>query len=325
MVDPFGRTIDYLRLSITDRCNLRCLYCMPPEGVGWIPHNEILRFEEILKICRIFASMGIKAIKVTGGEPLVRRGAVDLIKELKAINGIERVSLTSNGVLLGEYIDKIFAAGCEAVNISLDTLNEEKYRSLTGSDGLGIVLSVIDRALELDFKIKINCVPMRGFNEEDIVKLASMAKNKNITVRFIELMPLGIAAGLQPIPADGVISLIESEHGPLKISSQKLGYGPAKYYTLLGFAGFIGLISAVTHCFCKNCNRLRLTSSGILKPCLFSDLNIDLRGLVRKGACDGEILEAIMNLIIKKPAGHNFGEVAEKHDHCQKEMFRIGG
>jgi cyclic pyranopterin phosphate synthase len=322
LVDPLGRTIDYLRLSVTDRCNLRCLYCMPPEGVGWMPHDEVLRFEEILRLCRIMATLGIKAIKVTGGEPLVRRGVVGLIGELKAVKGINQVSLTSNGVLLGEHLEALVAAGLDAVNISLDTVNEEKFRQLTRTGGLGTVLSAIDRAVELGLKVKVSCVPLRTVNEEDIVRIAALAHNRDITVRFIELMPLGAAFDLQPLPADEVRSLIEKEYGPLKPSAIKLGNGPAVYYTLQGFAGPIGFISALSHFFCQTCNRLRLTAAGLLKPCLSSDLSLDLRSLVRGGSNDGVIADSIRELVARKPARHSFG-ISDEVSNIN--MFSIGG
>ena len=323
LVDSFGRTIDYLRLSITDRCNLRCLYCMPPEGVSWMPHNEVLRFEETLRLCRIMAALGISTIRVTGGEPLVRRGAADFVRELKAIGGVGQVTLTSNGVLLGEHLPALAVAGLDAVNISLDTLDEERFRHITRAEGFGGILSAIHRAAELGLRVKINCVPLRGFNEDDIVKLAALAKNSDITVRFIELMPLGAASELQPLAAAEVISLIEREYGPMQPSAVKLGYGPATYYTIAGFTGYIGLISAVSHCFCQSCNRLRLTASGYLKPCLSSDVGLDLRSLVRDGASDGEIAEAVRELVAKKPAGHSFNHADSGANTIN--MYRIGG
>ncbi|MCL1992678.1 MAG: GTP 3',8-cyclase MoaA [Spirochaetes bacterium] len=325
LVDSSGRVIDYLRLSITDRCNLRCLYCMPAQGVDWIPHDDVMRFEETLKICRILVDMGIKAVRVTGGEPLVRRGTADFIRQLKALDGVERVAMTSNGILLGEYIDALAAAGLDALNISLDTLDGEKYKQLTGTDGVAGILPVIDRALQLGLVLKINCVLLGGFNEDDLVKVAAFAKNKNITVRFIELMPLGAAGGLKHLPAADAVSRIEETYGTLTASPVRLGYGPAVYYTLAGFAGHIGFISAVSHNFCNNCNRLRLTSSGSLKPCLSSDMGLDLKSLVRGGAHDDEIREAISGFIARKSPCHNFGDVNEKHEHKKKEMFRIGG
>jgi cyclic pyranopterin phosphate synthase len=230
--------------------------------------------------------------------------------------------MTSNGVLLEDYLGALVTAGLDAVNISLDTINDEKFCLLTKVNGLVNTLSAIDRAFASGLKVKINCVPLRTFNEEDIVKIAAMAYNRNITVRFIELMPLGKAATLQPIPMDEVISLIEREYGPLELSDVKLGNGPAIYYTLQGFAGHIGFISALSHSFCHNCNRLRLTASGLLKPCLSTDLSLDLRCHVRRGASDGEIADSIQGLVAKKPAGHNFC-ITNKATHIN--MFRIGG
>jgi len=326
MVDSFGRTIDYLRISITERCNLRCLYCMPPEGVAWIPHDKVLRFEEIFVICRIFAGLGISDIKISGGEPLVRRGAVDFIRELNNIIGINRVSMTSNGILLGEYLQSLSDAGLKAINISLDTLNEETYRRLTGLDGgLSKVLSAINKALELELEIKINCVPLAEFNKHDIVHIAGMAKNRNITVRFIELMPLGAAADLEPIPADQVFSLIEKTYGKLKLSPLKFGKGPAVYYQLEGFKGHIGFINAISHNFCHNCNRLRLSSSGNVKLCLGDEQNLDLGSLVRSGISEEKIAAAIEEFIINKPSRHSFGGVNVLDQFRKQEMFRIGG
>lgn len=323
LVDSFGRTIDYLRLSITDRCNLRCRYCMPSGGVESMSHGEILRFEEALRLCRIFAELGITTIKVTGGEPLVRLGAADMIRELKALKGVRQVTMTSNGVILGEHLPALVSAGLDAVNISLDTLDEGKFLQLTRTNSVVSVLAAVDQAVELGLRVKINCVPMKNFNENDIVRLTALAKDRDIGVRFIELMPLGAACALEPLPADELISLIESEYGPMKQSAAKLGFGPAVYYKLPEFTGYIGLISAVSRCFCKSCNRLRLTASGFLKPCLSSELGLDLRGLLRSGACDEEIAEAIQKTAAAKPSGHHFG--AAENGVNKINMFRIGG
>jgi len=329
LIDSFGRTIDYLRLSVTDRCNLRCIYCMPPEGVDRITHDEVLRFEELIRICRVLASLGIGTVRVTGGEPLVRKGVVDFVGELKAVKGIKRVSITSNGVLLGKYLQALVSAGLDAVNISLDTIDNEKFHRLTKGEGLDNILSSIDMALELGLEVKINCVPMRGFNEEDIVRLTALARDKKMAVRFIELMPLGAAAAIQPLPTSEVASLIEKAFGPLTASPIKPGSGPAVYHTLPGFVGYIGLIDALSRGFCESCNRLRLTASGILKPCLSSDIGIDIRWLVRDNISDKKIEETVRELVGKKPARHSFGGTAagvgEKQDHRKKEMFRIGG
>ena len=324
LTDPFGRIIDYLRLSLTDRCNLRCLYCMPPEGVKKITHNDVLRFEELFQICRALAGLGISTVRVTGGEPLVRKGVAGFIGGLKRIDGIKRISMTTNGVLLGEYLQALAEAGLDAVNISLDTLDGERFRRLTGGE-MGDILPVIDTALALGLVVKINCVPLRGFNEEDITRLTALARNRNIAVRFIELLPLGAAATMPPMPVNEVTALIEKAFGHLALSPVKPGSGPAVYYTLPGFAGHIGIISALSRGFCENCNRLRITSEGVLKPCLASDLGIDLRRLVRAGACGKEIEAAVRELVEKKPAGHRFGAAGEKAKHRAAEIFRVGG
>jgi cyclic pyranopterin phosphate synthase len=327
MQDSLGRTIDYLRLSITDRCNLRCVYCMPGGGVEWMPHNDMLRFEEITRLCGIMAGLGIRGIKVTGGEPLVRKGAVNLVKSLKTLPGIEQVTLTSNGVLLGEYLDALMRAGIDAVNISLDSMDAENFRRITRAGGLEQILSVIEKAPRLGLALKINCVPLRGINERDIAKIAALARNSPITVRFIELMPLGEASSLQPLPADETAALLEKAYGPLSPAPVKLGSGPASYYTLRGFTGFIGFISPLSHMFCDRCNRLRLGSTGALKPCLSSDAGADLRLLLRGGASDGEIGETIAELVSRKPERHNFGMKGEAAETRRRtgHMFRIGG
>ena len=325
LIDSFGRTMNYLRLSITDRCNLRCLYCMPSACSGKTTPNEVLRFEEMLRICRLLAGMGISTVRVTGGEPLMRKGASEFIREVKKIDGIARVNMTTNGMMLEEHLQNLADAGLDAVNISLDTLNDERFRQLTGSEGMSAILPAIDRALALGLTVKINCVPMREFNEEDITRLALLAKDKKIGVRFIELMPLGAAAALQPLTIDEVTALIEKTFGPLVPSSEKPGSGPAAYYTLAGFAGYIGIIGALSRRFCEDCNRIRITSAGILKPCLASGLGIDLRQLLNDNASDSEIEKAIRELAQKKPAGQNFSASGEKAKFRTTEMLRIGG
>ena len=325
LCDSFGRTIDYLRLSITDRCNLRCLYCMPAAGVDLISHEEVLRFEELLRICRILTELGIRSVRISGGEPLLRRGIVDLVRKLKTVKGIEQLSMTSNGVLLGEYIEDLAASGLQGVNISLNTLDEERFCRISRAQSFVDILPVIDRALDLGLRVKINCVVLRGFNEEDIVKLTGLAKNKSIALRFIELMPLGAAGNFQPLREGEVSSMIEREYGKMTAFTLKLGKGPAIYYGLPGFKGYIGFISALSHNFCGVCNRLRLSASGVLKPCLSNDLCLDLRSLLRSNASDMEIIRAIRELIAQKPAGHGFDREHVKGKYIKQEMFRIGG
>jgi len=331
LLDGLGRTIDYVRLSVTDRCNLRCLYCMPNEGVGWIPHDDVLRFDEYLRICRVLAGLGINSVRVTGGEPLLRGGLAGFISELKAVKGINRVGLTSNGVLLGEQLESVAKAGIDALNISINTMEAEKFalltriintvnNPLTSTDGVVNIIAVVDRALEMGLKVKVNTVMIKGFNENEIAKIAGLAKNRNIAVRFIELMPLGEAASFKPFYAHEASALLEGEYGPLRPVAAKLGNGPAEYYSIAGFDGHIGFISPMSRGFCAACNKLRLTASGFLKLCLSSDMGIDLRGLVRDGVSDEKLSALILEQASLKPAGHCFTESGGSIN-----MFRIGG
>jgi len=335
LIDTFGRVIDYLRVSITDRCNLRCVYCMPPEGVEWKPHNTMLRFEEILRLCGIMAGLGIRKIKVTGGEPLVRRGVPVFIKNLKALPGIEKVTLTTNGLLLGAYLDETETMGYSAeavpdgVNISLDALNPQRYGQISRYEGTdpALILSLIDRLIEKGVTVKLNCVPIRSFNEDEILPISNLAKEKNIAVRFIELMPLGSAGALEFVPGGEIAALLKKKYGTLTPFSGIQGNGPAVYYSLPDFTGKIGFINAVSGGFCGTCNRLRLTSEGLLKPCLANELSIDLREMLRSGACDGDLIQAVNEAISKKPRFHSLSKVygASSTEKPAAGMSCIGG
>jgi cyclic pyranopterin phosphate synthase len=332
LIDSFGRTINYLRLSITGRCNLRCLYCMP-HGISTRnscagemndEKNDEISFEELLRICRILSGIGISNVRVTGGEPLLREGAPEFISQLKKIAGIKRLSMTTNGLLLAEHLPALAAAGLDAINISLDTLDAETFRRLTGYAGLEKILSAVDSAVELGLSVKINCVAMKGINENEIPLIAALAKNKKITVCFIELMPLGVASAIKGLPVSGIVSSLEDAFGHLAADAADVQSGPAVYHKLEGFIGRIAIIAAVSQRFCSGCNRLRITAVGELKPCLASPLSIDLRRLVKE-ACDSEIEQAVRELVLKKPAGHNFGAAAQAQKYSEAEMFRIGG
>ena len=313
LTDSFGRTLDYLRVSITDRCNLRCVYCMPPEGVEWKPHGSILSLEELLRVCRIMAELGVRKIKVTGGEPLVRRGAASFIKNLKALSGMEKVTLTTNGLLLGSYLDEAETLGAlpDAVNISLDALDPERFRQITrNNDAMPhAALASLDRLLEKNINVKINCVPVKTINEEEILPMAALAKNKGIAVRFIELMPLGSAADFKPVPGSEIITLLEKTFGTLMPFPGIVGNGPAVYYKPTGFTGTIGFINAISRGFCESCNRLRLTSGGFLKLCLSGELGLDLGELLRSGAADMELSRAITEIAAKKPRFHSLSGI----------------
>jgi cyclic pyranopterin phosphate synthase len=287
---------------------------MPAGGVEWKPHESVLSFEEILRVCRIMAGLGIRKIKVTGGEPLVRRGVASFVKNLKAAQGIENVTMTTNGILLGAYLDeaeKTPGSLPDGVNISLDALNPGQYGRITRRPvhGPETVLPALDRLLEKQIPVKINCVPVRGFNEGEIIPLAALAREKNIAVRFIELMPLGFASSFEAVPGGEIAATLEAHYGALTPVSGVFGNGPAVYYSLPGFAGKIGFINHVTHGFCETCNRLRLTSGGFLKPCLSGDTGVDLRELLRRGAGDGELARAVIEAAARKPRCHTLSGI----------------
>jgi len=322
LIDSFGRILDYLRVSITDRCNLRCVYCMPPEGVEWKAHENILSFEEITRVVNIMAGLGVRKVRVTGGEPLLRRGTPSFLKELKTISEIESVTLTTNGLLLGAYLDEAETLDAlpDGINISIDALDSGRCKNITRRDvETKNILSSLDRLLEKHITVKINCVPIRSVNEEEIVPLAALARNRNIFVRFIELMPLGSASAFQPIFTEESMARIEKTFDALQPFSVQ-GSGPAVYYSLPDFTGKIGFISPLSSGFCEKCSRLRLTPEGFLKLCLSHNLGLDLRELLRAGADDSEIARAILEIVKKKPRFHNFSQ--KRHPDG---MSKIGG
>ena len=320
MTDSLGRNIDYMRVSITDRCNLRCKYCMP-DDLPFISHDDILRYEEILPICKAAANEGIRIIRVTGGEPLVRKGCVEFLKSLKAISGIEHVALTTNGILLEPYIDTLAAIKLDCVNISLDCLNAEIYRQITGQDAFSNVWRSLHKAVESGLRVKINCVPVKGLNETEIVPIAKLAENMPIDVRYIELMPTSEDMGLERVTDAEILDRLLSAYPDLTPDGQKHGFGPARYYKSAKLRGGIGIISAIGNCFCSECNRIRLTSEGFLKACLFHDDGLNLREMLRNGACESEIQAAVAHVINNKPERH----LLESRQAGINKMSRIGG
>ena len=325
MLDKLNRKIDYLRISVIDRCNLRCVYCMPEEGIESIPHDEILTYDEILRISEIVSELGIRKIKITGGEPLVRKDIVNLIRDIKNIDKIEQVTLTTNGILLHEMLDDLYDAGIDAINISLDTLNKDNFKKITRRDGLEKVLMSIDKAYDLGIRVKINCLAIRDFNLRELVEIASFAKDREIDVRFIELMPIGFGKKYTQIDNDEILSILESRFGTFEIVTEKRGNGPAKYYRNQNMKGCIGFISAISHEFCESCNRIRLTSSGFLKLCLHYNKGIDLKGPIRNGISDEDLKKLIHNTIWNKPISHKFGHANGEQDIELKNMVQIGG
>ena len=325
MIDRCQRDIDYIRISVTDRCNLRCVYCMPEEGVQWVPHNAVLSYEEILRLCRVFAGLGLSKIKLTGGEPLVRRGMDRLIADIKAIPGIRCVTLTTNGVLLAQQLPGLVSAGLDGVNISLDTLNREQFRAITRRDELGRVLAGLNAALECPgLNVKINCLPM-GRNDDQLVPLVELARERPLSVRFIEVMPIGLGKELTYRSEDEVRAMLEARFGPMEPFHGRLGNGPCHYFSLPGFAGKVGFISALSHQFCSECNRVRLTSEGFLKTCLQYELGVDLKALMQDGRDDAFLAEAVRQAIYNKPLQHHFADTSGQEALEHHGMSQIGG
>jgi len=317
--DGFQRGISYLRISVTDRCNLRCIYCMPPEGVELVSHDDILSFEEILLAVRAAVSLGIDKIRITGGEPLVRSGIVELVSMIAAVEGVKDISMTTNGILLDKYADLLVGAGLNRVNISLDTLKYQRFKEITRTGTLADTLKGLEAAKSVGLNpVKINMVPMLGINDDEVIDFARMTLTSGWHVRFIELMPLNRQAGF--VPSHILQRQIESL-GPLEPFFGITGNGAARYFSLPGATGTIGFISPVSEPFCEGCNRLRLSSAGMVFPCLFSADGIDIRTPIRGGADVEAVKHLLTAAIAAKPMKHNLtggGPV-------DKKMSSIGG
>lgn len=334
MKDGHGRTIDYLRISLTDRCNLRCIYCMPAEGVKLMSHDEILRIEEIARIARVATRIGIRSVRLTGGEPLVRLGVTDLVRDLANMPGIENISMTTNGVLLPRMADGLKEAGLSRVNISLDTLDPEQFTKITRLGSIQTTLDGIDAALEAGFNpVKINSVVVRQLNQ-DYLGFAKLSIDQPLHVRFIEYMPVGESEGIDGhgwgpedvVPSEELLDIINERAQaeglaplePIGGDDAPLGWGPARYFAFPGAKGTVGFISPLSRHFCGDCNRLRLTADGKLRPCLFSDREIDVRTALREGG-DEAVYECFLEALDMKPDEH--------HDRVgtERRMSQIGG
>ncbi len=325
LIDKYNRHLNYLRISITDRCNLRCLYCAPGGLVPKLPHDDILRYEEILRVVRLGVRLGISKVRLTGGEPLMRKGVYEFLEELVAIDGLSDISLTTNGVMLAENIEKIETAGIKRINISLDTLNREKFKHITGYDLFDQVWAGIEKAYAHGFDpIKLNVVALRGYNDDEFVDLAKLSLTYPFHIRFIEYMPIGNA---QMNSSDYIltpdIKTCLSPLGDLVPVTRKHMDGPAQRYRIKGARGEIGFIQAMSQHFCHTCNRLRLTANGQLRPCLLSDKQLDIRGPLRRGCSDDELKAVFFRAVQYKHASHHFapGSPLRVHD----PMSGIGG
>jgi cyclic pyranopterin phosphate synthase len=325
LIDPCNRHLNYLRVSIADRCNLACGYCLPEEAVPRLSHANILRYEEILRIVRVAVRLGITKVRVTGGEPLVRKGVFEFLERLSAVPGLRDLSLTTNGVLLKDHIELLRKAGISRLNISLDTLQPDRYRAITGRDFFSRVWEGILAAESLGFHpIKLNAVALQGVNDDELIDLARLSFAHAFHVRFIEFMPIGRSqfAGKPTLLVPEIMQRIAAL-GTLVPVPRSERDGPARRYRIEGARGEIGFISAISRHFCSQCNRLRLTASGQLRPCLMSDCQEDLKGPLRRGCSDDDLAELFFKTTQRKPSEHHLAVGEPAHVCCQ--MRSIGG
>lgn len=319
MIDMNGRKIDYVRISLTDRCNFRCRYCMPEKGIEKIEHKEIMRFSEVITLIKTLTKLGIKKVRFTGGEPLVVRNITELIGETSKINGIEDISITTNGLLLEDMAEDLFKAGLKRVNISLDTLNEDKFSYITRGGDLKKVLRGVDKCLQIGLSpVKINAVLVKGFNDNEIEDLINLTINKPISMRFIEMMPIGEAVQFSE---RGIITsdeILKKFPGLIPVNTEKSG--TAKMYKLKNSVGTVGFISPMSCKFCVDCNRIRITSVGTLKPCLHSQEEVNLKPYFMN---EVELQSILKEAILNKPKEHHL--IEEKNTRSLKKMNQIGG
>jgi len=327
LIDSFGRVHDNLRISVTDRCNIRCFYCMPEEGVQFMDRAEILTFEEIERFVRAAVPLGITKLRITGGEPLVRRDLPNLIEKLAAIDGIRDIALTTNAVLLGQQAQALYNAGLRRLNIHLDTLDRDRFKQITRRDDLPKVLSGIEAAVAAGFKnIKFNIVAVKGLIELDIVPMAQYCRERGFEPRFIEFMPLdhqSLWDRRKVLLADDIIKIIESEIGPVEAVADADPRAPATEYRYKDGSGRLGFIASVSKPFCLNCNRIRLTSDGKLRYCLFAIDETDVKHLLRSNASDEEIQATIRQNVSEKWLGHEIN--SNKFIPPPRPMYAIGG
>jgi cyclic pyranopterin phosphate synthase len=323
LTDSHGRRINYLRLSVTDRCNLRCRYCMPAEGVPKLSHHDILSFEDLQRIAVQSIALGIEKIRITGGEPLVRRGVVDFLAKLATIRGVKEMVLTTNGLLLPEMAAELRRAGVQRLNVSLDSLNPETFATITRGGDLRQALDGIAAAEEAGFPpVKINMVVMRGINDGEVLDFAALTLRKPCTVRFIEYMPTRMEAGWKSLCVTGseVLEQIASRY-PLLPLDHSHAEGPARNFKIAGAAGTIGVITPISNEFCESCNRIRVTASGMAKGCLFASEGVDLKPYLRGD--DDKLKEVLYQIMWKKPSQHRLLNV--NSTHAPFDMSQIGG
>lgn len=325
LTDSFNRQIDYLRISITDQCNLKCIYCMPEKALKHFDRSEILTTDEIVRIVRIACKYGVRKVRLTGGEPLLREDIIALIKGIKRA-GIQDLSLTTNGQRLAGMAQALKKAGLDRVNISLDTLIADRYRDMTRCGDIQKVWEAIAEAERADLSpVKINVVPVRGVNDDEVAKFAALTLYKDVHIRFIEFMPIGNNGAWKPdayLSKDEIMERVAASGKLVRLPFK--GGGPSRNYRIEGALGMIGFISAISDCFCGSCNRLRLTAIGKLRPCLFSEITVDIKTPLRNGASDEELEALYRSAVLSKPARHTLHEGALPQP-AMSPMSQIGG
>jgi len=326
MHDGFGRRIEYLRISVTDKCNLRCVYCMPVEGLPWLRREELLRYEEIAEVVRVMAGMGLRKLRITGGEPLVRRDLSTLVRKLRAVDGIEDVALSTNAVLLAEQADALRAAGVDRLNVSLDSLRPERVDAISRRPGSAeAIFRGLDAAERAGFApIKLNCVVMRGRNDDEVADFAAVTRERPWHVRFIEVMPTGDNLGVSRdefVSSDEILARV-GEIGALEPVAGPAGNGPARYFAFPGAAGTVGVITPMSHNYCGSCNRMRLTADGQLRPCLFGSIQTNLRDPLRRG----DPIEPLVRQTLRiKPERHWLVQGSDAGSGGLLALSQVGG
>ncbi|HEX5444961.1 MAG TPA: GTP 3',8-cyclase MoaA [Pirellulales bacterium] len=327
LIDGFGRVHSDLRISVTDRCNIRCFYCMPAGAVRFKPRRELLSFEEIERFVSVVTRMGVRKLRLTGGEPLVRQDLPRLVAMLSQLPGIDDIAMTTNGMLLPEHAESLRASGLRRLNISLDTLDPDRFQQISRREGLEQVLAGIAAAQQVGFdKIKLNAVAIRGLTEPDVAPLGRFARERGLELRFIEYMPLdadGTWQNDQVLSGEEIIEMLQSEFGPLQPITPDDRSQPATDYRFVDGGGTVGFINPVTQPFCANCNRLRLTAEGQVRNCLFSTVEWDARALLRGGGSDEQLADLVRSCVWAKKAGHGIN--SDEFTKPQRAMFQIGG
>lgn len=325
--DSFGRSIDDLRISLTDRCNFRCVYCMPAEGLPWLPRREILSFEELMRLARLFVGLGVRTIRLTGGEPLMRREIAVLVRELTRLDPALDLALTTNGFFLEAQAASLAAAGLRRINISLDTLRPERFERLVRRDGglIGRILAGARAARRAGLvPVKLNCVVMRGVNEDEVAEFVRLGRAEDLQIRFIEFMPLDAQNGwsmAQVVPGAEILARIQAVYPVLAPAGN--GSEPATLHPFADGRGGVGIIASVTQPFCDHCNRVRITADGQLRTCLFALKEHDLKGVLRSGASDEDLTDFILAAVWKKEPGHKINQ--PEFVKPERTMSAIGG